>query len=131
MNAMRVLVFTAMRNSTPSPTAALNGSHMGWRAPALYLFMAIVCMLALIGFASVLLVCTWCRLAAAATRNTTQSSPRLEFIESAPMKMEILGSNDAQELYDKVLVIMPGDQQPKFLAKQMASVDDVNDDDRG
>ncbi|KAH9297146.1 hypothetical protein KI387_028828, partial [Taxus chinensis] len=53
--------------------------------------MGVAAMLALVGFASLLLVCTWWRLANADLREnrSTQQQPNLESMESGPVKPEV------------------------------------------
>ncbi|GLJ43172.1 hypothetical protein SUGI_0896290 [Cryptomeria japonica] len=96
-----------------SPATPYNGSHLGWRSPALYLFIGVAGMLALIGFASFILVCTWCRM-------VTVTVNRRESTHEATIKPDIILCN-GDEQDQKVLVIMPGEHKPTFLATQLSS----------
>ncbi|GLJ43168.1 hypothetical protein SUGI_0896220 [Cryptomeria japonica] len=104
--------FSFREGMNHSAVAAYNGSGLGWRFPALCLFIAVAAMLVLVACASVILICTWWRLA----RGTMRAGTHLESMASGHMKSQVICGDD-----EKVLVIMPGDHKPTFLASHQSS----------
>ncbi|GLJ43169.1 hypothetical protein SUGI_0896240 [Cryptomeria japonica] len=112
------ILFTDVRHHSPAPAYGQE-SHAGWRSAAMYLFVGVAAMLALIGFASLVLVCTWCKLATGSLGQNARV-PDPESMHSGPLKPQMTCSQDDKQ-EDKVLVIMPGQHEPTFLATQLSS----------
>lgn len=73
-------------------------------------------MLALIGLTSMVLLCFWWRIGGGHVEADDPERVSAGIIEG---KEEILSCEIDKE--EKVLVIMPGDEKPSFLAKEMSS----------
>ncbi|GLJ43170.1 hypothetical protein SUGI_0896250 [Cryptomeria japonica] len=119
MDAPRRILFTQVSHQS------YNEAHFGWRSPLVYLFVAVAAMLFIVGFASFILVCTWCRLANDHMRaNSNTRQPDAVSPDSGPLKPQAILVED-EEQGGNMLVIMPGDQKPSFVATQVPSAPHV------
>ena len=109
-----------MRNDTAA--SAYNGEHLRWRSPALYLFVGVAGMLALIGLTSMVLLCFWWKIGGG---HVDANDPERVNPGSIEGKEEIICCEIDKE--EKVLVIMPGDEKPTFLAKELSSASATSD----
>eukprot|EP00252_Welwitschia_mirabilis_P003206 TRINITY_DN1329_c0_g1_i3.p1 TRINITY_DN1329_c0_g1~~TRINITY_DN1329_c0_g1_i3.p1 ORF type:complete len:149 (-),score=11.90 TRINITY_DN1329_c0_g1_i3:188-634(-) len=91
--------------------------HLAWKTPALYMFSGVAGMLVLVGLASMVLLFFWWRLAA--SQNNNNASLRQDGENPKELKKESV-STEMTECEDKVLVIMPGNKNPTFVAKQLS-----------
>lgn len=103
-----------MRNDTAA--SAYDGAHLRWRSPALYLFIGVAGMLALIGLASMVLLCFWWKIGAGSVE---ANDPERVSPVATEGKEEITPCDIDKE--EKILVIMPGDEKPTFIAKELSS----------
>lgn len=103
-----------MRNDTAA--SAYDAEHLRWRSPALFLFVGIAGMLALIGLASMVLLCFWWKIGA---NSVEANDPERVSPGVTEGKEEIMACDIDKE--EKVLVIMPGDEKPTFIAKELSS----------
>ncbi|GLJ43173.1 hypothetical protein SUGI_0896300 [Cryptomeria japonica] len=93
------------------PPAGYSDSELGSHTVAFYLLIGVATALALLGFASIILFC--CSLP------TANPIGGLESLQSHPIKPKVICCYDHQQ-DEKVLVIMPGDHEPTFLATQLS-----------
>lgn len=113
---LRTFYVPEMRNDTAPSSSAYEGTHLRWHSPALYLFAGVAGMLALIGLTSMVLLCFWWRIGGGQVEADDPERVSAGIIEG---KEEILSCEIDKE--EKVLVIMPGDEKPSFLAKELSS----------
>lgn len=104
-----------MRNDSAA-SSSYEGTHLRWHSPALYLFVGVAGMLALIGLTSMVLLCFWWKIGGGQVVANDPERVNPGIIEG---KEENLSCEIDKE--EKVLVIMPGDEKPTFLAKELSS----------
>ncbi|KAE9466659.1 hypothetical protein C3L33_01430, partial [Rhododendron williamsianum] len=91
-----------------SPTAATVGFHR-WNSPVPYLFGGLALMLGLITLALVILACSY--------KNSSSDSSSTGAEEKPARRSHVL----QPEMEPKIVVIMAGDENPRFLAKPVSS----------
>jgi len=111
---LRTFYEPEMRNDRAA--SAYEGTHLRWHTPALFLFVAVAGMLALIGLTSMVLLCFWWKIGGGHVEANDPERVSPGIIEG---KEEIMCCEIDKE--EKVLVIMPGDEKPTFLAKELSS----------
>ncbi|KAF8036935.1 hypothetical protein BT93_C2613 [Corymbia citriodora subsp. variegata] len=113
---MRILADTTYAPSVATvstlPAAPAASQRSPWHSPVPYLFGGLAAMLGLIGFALLILACSYWRL------NGGSSSAQGDEENGGEAKtVDGEGYNKAVMVYEeKIVVIMAGDQRPTFLA---------------
>ncbi|XP_030517656.2 protein GLUTAMINE DUMPER 5-like [Rhodamnia argentea] len=121
---MRILVDTTYAVTPPSaatvstpPAGPTASQRSPWHSPVPYLFGGLAAMLGLIGFALLILACSYWKLSG------SSSNPRGDEENGGEAKtVDGEGCNKAVTVYEeKIVVIMAGDEQPTFLATPVGS----------
>ncbi|KAI8031707.1 Protein GLUTAMINE DUMPER 4 [Camellia lanceoleosa] len=99
-----------MRPTTTGAVAATNttAGFQRWNSPIPYLFSSLALTLGLIAFALAILACS-CK--------QSSSNPSSSANEQPGTPLSVL----QPEMEPKIVVIMPGDENPKYLAKPIPS----------
>ncbi|XP_028764734.1 protein GLUTAMINE DUMPER 2-like [Neltuma alba] len=96
-----------------------SGSSSGvarlWKSPIPYLFGGLAIMMALISVALVVLICSYSK------RAYSQSHSPSSAGEDTVTKQAMPKNTETDQSEPKVLVIMPGDHNPTYLAKPTSS----------
>jgi hypothetical protein len=107
------------------PTAApANGTapHSPWQTPVPYLFGGLAAMLGLIAFALLILACSYWRLSGYLDAGSGTDGDRTGSSADGDQKGAAAGSaRPATEFQEHVVVIMAGEERPRFLATPAAS----------
>lgn len=90
-----------------SSTITSNGVRRIWSSPIPYLFIGLFLMMVLIAIALIILVCSHRK---SSGHNSTST-----------MMMTMIERPEKFDMEPKVVVIMPGDDLPRFLAKPSSS----------
>eukprot|EP01018_Ginkgo_biloba_P039819 Gb_14129 [translate_table: standard] len=102
-------------------SALYNGTYSEWHSPVPYLFGGVAAMLALIAVALMILACSYWKLSGhfegSVHQNNAVDSVNAENGESK-LNIEICG----EDIEEKVMVIMAGDEKPTFLAKPIMTM---------
>lgn len=119
---MRILVDTtyaplsAATVSTP-PAVPTASQRSPWHSPVPYLFGGLAAMLGLIGFALLILACSYWRLSGS---SSNAQGDEENGGEAKPVDGD--GYSKAVKVYEeKIVVIMAGDEKPTFLATPVGS----------
>ncbi|KAI3669915.1 hypothetical protein L6452_41395 [Arctium lappa] len=94
-----------------SPTAAVSGFR--WNSPIPYLFGGLALMLTLIACALIILVCSYKKPYSSSSENSSENTAGDQEKQSVPeFRMEL-----SPEMEPKIVIVMPGDINPTYLAK--------------
>nr|GEW61777.1 protein glutamine dumper 6-like [Tanacetum cinerariifolium] len=98
----------------PPMSATAPASEIRWHSPIPYLFGGLALMLTLIAFALIVLVCSYKKPYSSSSADSSQnSSTRDQEKTSVPeFQMEL-----SREMEPKIVIVMPGDINPTYLAK--------------
>ncbi|PWA58234.1 hypothetical protein CTI12_AA402130 [Artemisia annua] len=100
-----------IHNTTPvSATEPATGFR--WHSPIPYLFGGLAMMLTLIAFALIILVCSYKKPYSSSTNSSPNSTPDQEKSSVPEFRME-----SSREMEPKIVIVMPGDINPTYLAK--------------
>ncbi|KAI3426519.1 uncharacterized protein J3R85_009871 [Psidium guajava] len=100
---------TTVSTAPPGPTASQRSP---WHSPVPYLFGGLAAMLGLIGFALLILACSYWKLSGSSSNARGDEENGGE-----AMTVDGEGYNTAVKVYEeKIVVIMAGDEKPTFLA---------------
>ncbi|CAL9071151.1 unnamed protein product [Musa textilis] len=112
-----------------SPSSASSGPpHSSWQSPVPYLFCALAVMLGLIGFAFLILACSYWKLASYLESGSDRGG------RDRDMDGPASGGDAAKPpppCEESVVVIMAGDRKPTFLATPVASRAATSSDEGG
>ncbi|KAL8124736.1 hypothetical protein AgCh_012407 [Apium graveolens] len=107
-----------VHNTTAAPSAGSQSVNM--RSPIPYLFGGLGLMLALIAMALLILACSY--------RKYSRSSPQNEEAEEKPVKAVMLLQPEMEQKIN--VVIMAGDEKPRYLAMPVPSLSHPHDQDQ-
>ncbi|XP_056162637.1 protein GLUTAMINE DUMPER 5-like [Syzygium oleosum] len=119
MRTLADTTYAPLSTATVStPPAVPTASHRSpWHSPVPYLFGGLAAMLGLIGFALLILACSYWRLSGSSSgaQGDEENGGEAKTVEGE-------GYNKAVKVYEeKIVVIMAGDEKPTFLATPMCS----------
>eukprot|EP01018_Ginkgo_biloba_P039818 Gb_41710 [translate_table: standard] len=98
--------------------SANAGAHSGWQWPVTYLVLGeVAAMVTLISLGSIILIYTFWKLSRQVQPGSNGASAHVlgDSVELCPV----------DKLEDKIIVIMPGDEKPTFLAKPVPATGDI------
>ncbi|KAM0039773.1 putative protein glutamine dumper [Helianthus debilis subsp. tardiflorus] len=97
--------------TTVSATAAATGFR--WSSPIPYMFVGLASMITLIAFALIILVCTFKKPSSSSSSDSSENSTGDRDKSSVPeFHVEL-----PVEMEQKLVIVMPGDINPTYLAK--------------
>lgn len=96
----------------PKLRPAGTPSHLGWHSPVPYLFGGLAAMLGLVGFALLILACSYWRVSSSLNEGRSNNGGR----HGAEGKVAAPAVKKPASVEAKVVVIMAGDDDPTYLA---------------
>ncbi|WOK92123.1 hypothetical protein Cni_G00814 [Canna indica] len=105
-------------NTTAAPAAARIGGHSGLQSPVSYLFGGLAAMLGLIAFALLLLACSYWKLSRRVDQRGRRDGSGGGGVEA---KLEAAMASPLACYEEKIVVIMAGEERPRYLATPTSS----------
>ncbi|XP_022951763.1 protein GLUTAMINE DUMPER 4-like [Cucurbita moschata] len=107
---MRAISPSSSAAIAPPPQTAAIWQRTSWHSPVPYLFGGLAAMVGLIAFALLILACSYWKL------STQEEERDLESGNNEQTDEKIKELSETKVYEEKILVIMAGDQTPRFLA---------------